>query len=75
MSQFCHLHYHSSIGEVNYKNKIVYQDKKITIKINNKQKHLGYFDTEIKKREAYDNYIIKNNLEFYTKNFEEKIKK
>lgn len=39
------------------------------IRANNKYKHLGYFDDKIEAANAYDKYIIDNNLE-HTKNFQ-----
>ena len=38
------------------------------IKINNKRKYLGLFDSKIEAAQAYDNYIIANNL-YHTRNF------
>ena len=38
------------------------------IHINNKKIYLGTFNTAIEGAKAYDNYIIKHNLE-HTKNF------
>jgi len=41
---------------------------KSQISINNRQRSLGYFKTALDGAKAYDNYIIKHNLE-HTKNF------
>ena len=39
-----------------------------SISVNNNKIHLGYFDTALEAAKAYDNYVIKNNLE-HTLNF------
>lgn len=46
------------------------RDKKwrARIKVNSKEKSLGYFDSPIEAARAYDNYILLNNLE-HTRNF------
>ena len=39
-----------------------------SISVNNKRRHLGYFDNALEAAKAYDKYVIDNNLE-HTKNF------
>ena len=44
------------------------QKWRVAISINNKSIHIGLFDNILDAAEAYDNYVINNNLE-HTKNF------